>query len=674
MRMKIPALLLIGLLSAGLSAFLSGCAESKSNWTSFVTLATSATSSNQAVSEDASLSSVLLDANSSISEKQAFALAKLLNSPTWQKRWWIEKTARLLRGGEILGEGDDIPALMKMSEKKIVETFMSDPRFGDTALDFNMFFLGFKVDQIKSRSGVYKEPAFRYGSAVVSAKELLSDGDYFKLFDFYGPLFLGGYPDLSPDPDDPTDIGLTPTELRTKHLRRLHGALQTALDYLAEPGADKKGVCGKLQAYQFNAQDVLARFSRDLVDRVISFDQDGVLRKINERCYSDKPVAISEFPPLIEKAIVQNDLIVDEVLKFDPTIYKPASVTQFQIFDLARIEYQHPWLEIPFEMSRTLPNSSTNLDRKRAAYMLKHFFCDDLTPIGVENPAEHTGSGNPHGTDPSCFACHYKLDPMAGFFRDFGILMFDFGKEKYISFDDNVAVEREKYADNWRAPKGASVPWNIGYVRSTTKPELNSYGESLSDLSNLFRQAPEVRRCLSKRVFQYFVNNDQTIDAGYLNSLTEHFNIDAKKSTSFAMKELIERVVLSHSFAQGNLDPAKCYDYAPGEDPVKAPPCRVAFVFQNNCASCHASKTDKGNLDLTSWIRLPDGSMTFPHLDDHGNQISARDTLAMISYRLSTTDSEDRMPRKKDMSAQDRQELYLWAQTEWSKTKPVGHQ
>src|SRR4051812_23974204 len=30
----------------------------------------------------------------------------------WQKRWWIEKTARILRGGYGIGPGDDINALL----------------------------------------------------------------------------------------------------------------------------------------------------------------------------------------------------------------------------------------------------------------------------------------------------------------------------------------------------------------------------------------------------------------------------------------------------------------------------------------------------------------------------------------------------------------------------------
>jgi hypothetical protein len=63
----------------------------------------------------------------------------------WQKRWWIERTARILRGGYGLGPGDDINALLALPEEEIARRFMKDVRFGDTILDFNMYFLGLTI-------------------------------------------------------------------------------------------------------------------------------------------------------------------------------------------------------------------------------------------------------------------------------------------------------------------------------------------------------------------------------------------------------------------------------------------------------------------------------------------------------------------------------------------------
>ena len=53
----------------------------------------------------------------------------------WQKRWWIEKTARILRGGYGLGPGDDLNALLALPEEEIARRFMKDVRFGDTILE-----------------------------------------------------------------------------------------------------------------------------------------------------------------------------------------------------------------------------------------------------------------------------------------------------------------------------------------------------------------------------------------------------------------------------------------------------------------------------------------------------------------------------------------------------------
>jgi len=43
--------------------------------------------------------------------------------------------------------------------------------------------------------------------------------------------------------------------------------------------------------------------------------------------------------------------------------------------------------------------------------MLKHFFCDDLTPVGFDDPQQHVAGA--HGSDTPCYGCHFKRDPMS---------------------------------------------------------------------------------------------------------------------------------------------------------------------------------------------------------------------------------------------------------------------
>ncbi len=105
----------------------------------------------------------------------------------------------------------------------------------------------------------------------------------------------------------------------------------------------------------------------------------------------------------------------------------------------------------PFDVWRNLPNSSTNGNRKRAAYVLKRFFCDDLNPLGTLAP-DHPNPDDRHASDPSCQACHYKLDPMAGFFRNHGVIGLDFANTGSISFDDGVSRNLDEYTEAWRDP------------------------------------------------------------------------------------------------------------------------------------------------------------------------------------------------------------------------------
>ena len=83
---------------------------------------------------------------------------------------------------------------------------------------------------------------------------------------------------------------------------------------------------------------------------------------------------------------------------------------------------------------------------------MKRFFCDDLTPVGFEDPQEHVAGA--HGSDTSCFACHYKLDPMAGFFRGLGAQFYDYSRERTIIFDDLADDSRSRYEATWRTPQG----------------------------------------------------------------------------------------------------------------------------------------------------------------------------------------------------------------------------
>jgi hypothetical protein len=358
---------------------------------------------------------------------------------------------------------------------------------------------------------------------------------------------------------------------------------------------------------------------------------------------------------------------------FEPDAYQPRSVLDFKRFDLTAFPTKQKWLSFGYEQGMALGNSSTNFNRKRSAYVLKRFFCDDLIPIGFETPQEHVGGA--HGSQTSCYACHHKLDPMAGFFRSYGAYFFDYSRSSDIIFDDLANKNRAKYEAVWKAAGKGQPAWNVGYIRSARWQRYNSYGTSMADLSRILRTAPEVKRCLVKRLHEYVVADDQTIDGGYLDYLTRAFEAEAAVNSSTAVKNTIVRLLQSAAYEQRNADPKQCYDMAPGSVAGVGPPCRVAFILSKNCSQCHnaGSEDDAARLDVDAWILAPDGrSRIFRHLDGKMTQLPARDSLARIVERLASFDATTRMPKGKVMPNDERQELFLWAQDELARISAQG--
>ncbi|HYC66006.1 MAG TPA: hypothetical protein VEC14_14850 [Reyranellaceae bacterium] len=596
----------------------------------------------------------------------------------WEQYRWLDKTARLLRG-EGLGPNDDAEALLKMPREAAVRHFMKDPRFGDAILDFNLFFLGFKIDTLKVDS-VYDRTAFDFPNAVVSAQAMMKGGDYLALFDldsrayFMPPLRTTPVDD---PPLDPKDTGLTAAQLRRKAVGELHDALAAMVEF-----GDKTlpnnvyDLCNRIMDVTQKGDWWHGRVIRAFDDwegfgisrgRAITGPLDALGTQAWKECW-DKKGAWPDRTVLIaavQAALARFDRTFAEIMTFEASTYRPRSVAEFRRFDLDAFADQPSWLAFGYEQGLALANSSTNANRRRAAYVLKRFFCDDLTPVGVEQPKQHVTG--PLGAA-SCQSCHYKLDPMGGFFRNYGAFFFDFSQASHVTFDDLAATERQRYVAGWQAPANSSRPWNVGYIRSPANEALNSYGESIADLSKIIRAAPEARQCLMRRLVEYAVADNQAVDGGWLNWLTQRFEEEAARNSSEAMKNAIVRVVTSNAFLQRDADPARCYDQALGARQSEAPPCRVAFLLEKNCARCHDSlKPGTGRLDFTKWKPVPGGGFGFPHVDEQDKPISGEESLARLVARLTTDDPELRMPRGISMSSQDRQELYRWAQEELTK-------
>lgn len=596
----------------------------------------------------------------------------------WDRRWWLDKTARMLRGGKGIGPDDDAESLLRLTNEEIVRRFMADRRFADTVLDFNLFVLGFKSDSLRSGTA-YDRAVFGFPNAIASAKAIARGGDYLKLLDLVGPFYMAP---LRSEPleDAPAkaDAGLTPAQMRAKVLVELEAEFSQMSEKLRKQ-SNPATACASAKAMAARTEELTDRVHRGYDDseifviirgRMLSSPLEALSALVEAKC-GKGPRNASTGQSLaagIDQAWHRIDVAFAELARFETAVYQPAAVDEFRSFDLSAFPEPVQWVAFGFEQGLALGNSSTNFNRKRSAYVLKRFFCDDLVPIGAEEPKAHAAGGE-HGSETSCFACHYKLDPMAGFFRNYGAYFYDYSTSPFVIFDDLVSTDRAAYEDYWRVKTGETKKLNVGFIRSPRWDQHNTYGQNMSDLSRILRGAPEVKRCLMRRLVEYFVADEQAIDSGYLDDLTSQFTADARENSATAIKNAMVRVIQSAAYRQRDADPSRCYDFAGPAQPPGGPPCRVASLLAKNCAQCHGGGVDQeGGLDLSSWVEMEAASgvrrSAFPHVDAKGVQIAPRDTLARMAERLAINDPRRRMPLQRVMPGQERQELYLWVQDE----------
>lgn len=74
------------------------------------------------------------------------------------------------------------------------------------------------------------------------------------------------------------------------------------------------------------------------------------------------------------------------------------------------------------------PSSPTNFNRKRARFVLKHFFDFDIMKTAPRIDASTVDlNANPTRNNPQCTGCHTQIDPLAGMFMNQGGCSFDTG-------------------------------------------------------------------------------------------------------------------------------------------------------------------------------------------------------------------------------------------------------
>ena len=561
----------------------------------------------------------------------------------WEKARWIEKTAQILFAGHTLLP-EEISKIVLLPKDEIVEQLLKDQRFGEAVLDFNLFYLGFRPPSLREYDGtlrktLYHSDVYLYPAAINSANQVLQNGNYLKIFALQQPSYKSP---LTKDADR-----------RAKAMKDFHTVfakidrrLQT---YVGNKGSLKEA-CQELNRLDFRGRldDALQDFG--IRKSLANHFSEWINQNVYKRCRKEQNIETTltkiqhlktGFVAMLQDAENHNDRdvgasSVSEIRKYSKNDYG--------------LDFPDSSLTIG-GFWRKLENSSTNFHRLRAQYILKTYFCDDLTPVSLPVEVGHTEGR--HASEPACQACHFRLDPMAGFFRYHGKRGRDFTNRYFIYFDDEVSLSGEayeQYLSSWKN-KSAEREWNVGLIQSATNQSQNLYGTNLKDLFDIIENSEHAKTCLAKRMGEYFIGKNIGLENGWIKSLADTFDAFPKEKSGLAFKKIVKKMILSKSFQEDEPRQGVCYDRS--ETSNNSVPCAISQVIEKNCGSCHGEKNGYRNLNLLNWITTEKGSF-FEHRDKEGNQYDIEYTRNLIIERISTDDPSRIMPTSGDMTIADR--------------------
>jgi hypothetical protein len=584
---------------------------------------------------------------------------------------WLEKTAKMLRYGDGIGPHDDVAALTAMSKEDVVDLWMKDPRFGDAVLAFNLYYVGRDRDQLKSPlpggGFAYDPTLFEFPQVLASAKAVLEGGNYFSLYEGNPPFVDQPNPALVPAAGDPpSDVERASVGLQMDQA-------------IAQAPADRAGACDAFVQASLQATNRL---------RLLGFAPAVQLRQtwltknpsypLTVDCSADATTSVDQLVTSMRAVRVAIDAI-------------------WKSFVARRIAQQVKWIsdlpETPVAFDglpplvpvlgatffTTLPSTSTNFHRKRAAYMLRTYFCDDLTPL--ELPQTDPGDGGTsdvHASNPTCQSCHYRLDPMGALFRDVGAKGRNFSGQGHITFDDAITFSGsayDHYLSQWRNQDGSfrAGYWVIGRDGKPQREQdwTDADGDTLSGLWSYMRRSNVVKSCLVRKLAEYVLGPKQVYDREWLGQISE--SLEDGPQSAEAFKGVLKSLLLSKTFAMHDPAPGVCYDIPDGASPNRSP-CAIAHIVSTQCAGCHDSADGPVDgplrLDFTQWVDVGGGVYSWPHHDKDGNQLPRAESLRRILERITASDLSRRMPLFRALSAEDFTTFRGWLTTTLENPQP----
>jgi hypothetical protein len=606
-------------------------------------------------------------------------------APAADRTFYIQRLQRALHPGHPELTPGEVAALSELTDEQIIETLYAQPATRAGVLQLALDVLGAPVDQLRV-DGDWAVQPFRYPPAAAAVHAYVTGGDPLAaLLDLrtpapIGPILTASAEDLAITYRDAPPITGTDAErragLRAYELAKI-AAFRTAIATLPDP-IDPTLLC---ERYLADDISTFAYYIELLVGVPQAIRDRGRIEELADAarttpftamCFAGDGVPM----PTAEVLARLDDMAARIAAGFDrleriiagwtadpDSVFRPIDV-EAEGFVPYPVEgpsfYNNAFYEQFWAFAQ---NSSTNFNRRRGAYMLERFFCDDLKPVGAALPEVH-GAGR-HASEPSCAACHFKLDPMAGFFRRYGNFGLEFSDEVLalnegtIFFDDGALIPFDRYDAAWRATDGSGRAYDVGYIRSTRDPALNAYGSTLDDLGAILRTAPEVQRCLAQRMFEHWNGRDQAVDPGFLDDVTA----DMRAHPEDQLRRGAIRILAGRTFREEQRNTSICYDLAPGTAAGPRPPCEVASTLRASCTGCHGPGRAEAGLDLASWIRTSDGDFGFRHVVD-GAQVTRALTFERMVERLKTSDLARQMPQSQDMPLRAREALVLWLEAQ----------
>jgi hypothetical protein len=582
------------------------------------------------------------------------------------KSAWLAKVGRVLRNQSPLDD-EQYDRLASKSEPEIVDELMQDPKFMDTILAFNLFYLGRPVNRLVTETAggaTYDPIAFAVPNALASAQAAFTDGDYFELFrtspPLYGPrpeeprLFQAGSPSATDgaalqDLADPVvrnrDLILTKLGDLAGDKYSMDPAPQTANDEGFSGFPPASPWCTQWTGLDAELPSVLQASGFPVVIaqsalRLWVGEATGTGFLLQRAC---------GFESLADGRAVRGELrdqakehvrkVRDRVAKMFESLPRVAQVAKTGSVPLWRYEAGEsdglPSLSdifTPESFWSPLPSSFSNKNRKRSAYMLRTFFCEDMVPVEVGSLQQvHTAGASRHASERACKSCHYKLDPMGALFRFRGRRGADLTGTALLEFDDGNPITGEsltRHLSTWE--EGGAL--QAGYYVDFDTPHGKWRGDSLEDLFAFLPQSDEARLCLTRRLAEFVLGTQQVYDGGWLQSLSQELKPGADSGKG--LKAVVKRLVTSETFRRQDPVQGECYDFtAASAAPAGAarPPCEINHLIQRRCYSCHRSAA--ANPKLTTWQPVagdPQGRSWFVHKNENGEQLSIRDSAREI--------------------------------------------